>query len=198
VARVDEKLKLLRYFVFVSLVLFCFLKFYDLVNLIFLDSTDEQFYVLDDFPSSIENGTKSSDVKSIIGLYLFGKKLLAVNTTSIPNEDVIETALNIKLRGIRTGGGNLSSSAIIEGDNGKQASYGVGDKLQGESYAVVYEIHPQTLILEREDGYERLTLFELLRSQNQDDNMNSNEEIEGGITTESVDDMIDSVLRALK
>ena len=114
--------------------------------------------------------TKQYNIRSVSDLHLFGKP---VSTTSTVKQSKLadikapETSLKLRLMGLRRGSGRIKSSAIVEGPNRKQDIYYMGDELPSGK-AIVEEIFIQHMIISRQGKYETLTLFEVLKSKQQD------------------------------
>lgn len=118
-------------------------------------------------PKQMNIKSASFDIRSVVALNLFGyPQKVGRNSRQGQDEKQIsapETSLNLKLRGLRKGQGNIKSSAIIEDSRGVQNIYYLGDNIQGQSQVSIYEIYSQRLILKRSGKYETLTLFDVLK-----------------------------------
>lgn len=73
-----------------------------------------------------------------------------------PGEAIPETRLNLLLRGVAASSVPAAAFAIIADPAGKEEFYKVGDPLPGG--AVLKEVHPQHIVLGRDDRFETLRL----------------------------------------
>jgi len=107
--------------------------------------------------------SRSIDDKSIskiAALHLFGEATaLTSNEQFQPQEIPPLTDLKLNLHGINTADGEIQSSAIIAGPDGKHKIYYPGDELPVESGVVMHAIYPQFIVIERNNQFESLTLF---------------------------------------
>jgi general secretion pathway protein C len=105
------------------------------------------------------------NISSIVSAHIFGEKQIKKPTK--PVEAVVnkideaalkETSLNIKIHGISASDNPKWASAILS-SNGKQDSYHIGDTIPGSSRAILYEIKPDKVIIDRGNNkYETLHL----------------------------------------
>lgn len=93
--------------------------------------------------------------KDIAGWHLFGAAPAQERAAPAPIT-APDTKLDLKLRGIVASTEAGSARAIIEDSTGRQSSYGLGDQLPGS--ALLREIHPVWVILERNQRYETLRM----------------------------------------
>ncbi len=103
-----------------------------------------------------------TNINNLVARHLFGDAAAVAQAEPDPI-DAPETRLNLKLRGIYLAD-DANGSAIIEGENGRQAVYGPGDKLPVSGRVLVKQLHRDRVILERNGRFETLTLFEKLNS----------------------------------
>lgn len=106
-----------------------------------------------------EKAVDKVDLSNLIRLSLFGdqsaKPVEQVQPLAV---DVPETSLNIKLRGILHSPVAAKASVVIEGENGTQQAYFLGDSLQSPTGVLVKEIQADRVILDRSGRLETLKL----------------------------------------
>jgi len=98
---------------------------------------------------------------SIIKNHLFGNAASVTKTRPEPEiiaENVPETRLNLKLRGIYASDDSSLSNAIIENERGLQDLYFIGDKIPGERNLQISKILKDKIILNRNGNFETLTM----------------------------------------
>ncbi len=98
---------------------------------------------------------RSSVAENLSQWHLFGQADLKVPTTDEPIT-APETALNLKLKGVIASRTEAGARAIIEDGSGEEDFYGIGSSLPGG--ATLEQIHPDRVILKRNNRFETLTL----------------------------------------
>ncbi len=125
-----------------------------------------------------------TSISKIAALHLFGEAAALTGNEQIrPHEIPPLTDLNLNLRGINTADGEIQSSAIIEGPDGKHEIYFPGDELPVESGVVMQAIYPQFIIIERNNQFESLYLFSNKSNSTRVEHHKDNENIYDGRTS---------------
>ncbi len=88
-------------------------------------------------------------------------------------ENVPETRLNLKLRGIYASTDVKSSNAIIENARGQQDLYFIDDKIPGERNLTLVKVLKDKIILNRNGKYETLTMEDFGSTVNKPSQKNS-------------------------
>lgn len=92
---------------------------------------------------------------------LFG---VAERSTETTTEEVVteapETALQLRLRGVFASKDKKKSNAVIENERGEQEVYFIGDEIAGHRGVVLYDVHPNRVILKHNGQFETLTMDE--------------------------------------
>ncbi|WP_168204261.1 type II secretion system protein GspC [Aliikangiella coralliicola] len=106
--------------------------------------------------ASVKSGNKI-DVNKLVGMELFGSVVKEAPKTEVV-EQVEETKLNLKLRGIYAADSKDKANAIIEDGRGKQAVYFVNEKLEVSGRVYLRQVFMDKVILETNGRKEALTL----------------------------------------
>ncbi|MDH5734764.1 MAG: type II secretion system protein GspC [Gammaproteobacteria bacterium] len=102
----------------------------------------------------IEQNALQQKIKSIPDAHLFG--IYQQKADAPVQQDAPETKLNLVLKGVLASDPMKSASAIIaKGKNGAEDIYGIGDNVAS---AIIREIYPDRVILERSGRFETLRL----------------------------------------
>ena len=110
-------------------------------------------------PSSQQNTQASQvSVDAIVNKHLFGDVNAAPVQQEVQQVEAEETRLPLKLRGIYASTNDKRASAIIEAGGGQQDVYFLGDKINGGRGAVLHQVQPTKVILNRNGQLESLTL----------------------------------------
>lgn len=96
---------------------------------------------------------------AVARLHLFGQPQVAARPVPV---EAPETRLNLTLRGVFAAAETDSGAAIIAAGNGDENFYRAGDPVSGG--AILREVHPDRVILERAGRFETLRLPEGSRS----------------------------------
>lgn len=101
----------------------------------------------------------------IVGWHLFGRAKSVESVERRPDASIEapETRLNLKLMGVLSSDEKDSARAIIAGPKGDQKIYSIGAQLPGD--AELIEIHPDRVILKRNQRRETLRLEQLVGSR---------------------------------
>ncbi|WP_196139283.1 type II secretion system protein GspC [Aliikangiella sp. G2MR2-5] len=110
---------------------------------------------------AINRGQKSLDqidVSSIINRNIFGSLVKQEEVRELPKENIEETKLNLKLRGIYAADTPSKANAIIEDSRGQQAVYFIDEKLEVSGRVYLRQVYVDKVILETNGRREALTL----------------------------------------
>lgn len=94
-------------------------------------------------------------IQQLTQSHLLGRyqpKMTAAATANAP-----DTQMNLTLKGVLAGGAKIAFAIIAQGQNGAEDFYGLGDQVSG---AILREVHPDRVILERNGRFETLRLPE--------------------------------------
>lgn len=94
--------------------------------------------------------------------FLFGE----AEESELPVESIPKTSLHLMLRGALAGDGTIESSAIIQGSDGKNHFYRIGNTLPGG--AILDQIYPQYVVI-RYQGLLQTLAFPVLAGNNEID-----------------------------
>jgi general secretion pathway protein C len=126
--------------------------------------TTEQISTQIPYTTSSSSTTNSeSNISKLLSQNIFGdasKVEVPVVQQSI-DEDVPETRLNLKLRGIYASDDNTKSNAIIETSNGLQDLYFIDDSIPGERNLTLAKVLVDRIIIKRQGNFETLKMEDL-------------------------------------
>jgi len=106
------------------------------------------------------NPAKGFDVSRLLQKHLFGEPPRQVASEPVVTENVPETRLNLKLRGIYAAADKTRANAIIEDERGRQSVYFIGDKLKVSGQVFLRAVESNRVVLETNGRREVLTLKE--------------------------------------
>ncbi|MET1256734.1 type II secretion system protein GspC [Aliikangiella maris] len=109
-------------------------------------------------PANSASSTRSIDISKVVNMNLFGAIIEQVVEVKPVVENVVETSLNLKLRGIYAADTVEKANAIIEDDRGKQEVYFIGEKLKVSGRVYLRQVYADRVILETNGRRESLTL----------------------------------------
>jgi len=104
----------------------------------------------------------SADVSALISRHLFGNTEKAPVVEQDVEDDLPETQLNLKLRGIYSAEDIARSNSIIEDGSGNQEVYFIDDKLQVSGRVFLRQVYVDRVILETNGRKEELRLLDPL------------------------------------
>ncbi|TDF36436.1 type II secretion system protein GspC [Alteromonadaceae bacterium M269] len=103
------------------------------------------------------NSPARVNIQSLMNLKLFGDPVVVTEVVEEPTIiDAPETTLNLTLTGVVSSSATDDGAAIVE-SQGKQNTYGVGEKIDGTN-AIVKEVYNDRLILKNGPRHETLML----------------------------------------
>ncbi|MGX5175109.1 type II secretion system protein GspC [Aliikangiella sp. IMCC44653] len=103
------------------------------------------------------NSRSGVDFNQIVSRNLFGN-VAQVKQAPVQQEKVVETKLNLKLRGIYAADSQHKANAIIEDGRGQQAVYFIGEQLKVSGRVFLREVEKDRVILETNGRREALRL----------------------------------------
>ena len=110
--------------------------------------------------SSTSSPSSSNNIASLLNQNIFGDAS-RVNIPVVEQpiaDDVPETRLNLKLRGIYASTNETHSNAIIETANGLQDIYFIDDAIQGERNLTLAKVLVDRIIIKRQGNFETLKM----------------------------------------
>lgn len=150
----------------ISALMLCYIA-YLLAQFTWLVATDNKIKA----PINIQNNASSNDVESKVNiniinqLHLFGKYTEQKTVEEVKVQDAPETKLRLTLSGTVASDDVSIAAAVIE-NNGKQETYGVGDKITG-TRAVLDSVATDRVLIKQSGRLETLMLdgFDYTKAQ---------------------------------
>ncbi len=108
--------------------------------------------------------TTPQNIKNLLNKNIFGEagKVIVEEVADEPMpEEVPETRLNLKLRGIYASSDSTRSNAIIETENGLQDLYFIDDEIPGERNLSLARVLADRIIIKRNGKFETLKMEDL-------------------------------------